>query len=94
MLNILSGAGRVISVLLWAVCGIAASFWWLPKYLNAQHPLYWQDGVVYLTMLWIWVFNQWPRVGTRRFFKENRFLKTEFGLLIIISSLFTLGLAI
>ena len=84
--------GRTLSLLgilflefaLWVLIGGVAMLWWLPGQLGqtAFSPF---QGALFLAMMWGWVFNQWPRVGTRRFFRETRFLKIKVALLIAIS---------
>jgi hypothetical protein len=89
-----SFAGWFFTVAAWVFFGGFAALWWLPAFLGAAKPLTWQSGAVLLFMQWVWVFNHWPRVGTRRFFSENRFLKLQLLLLGLISALFALGFAV
>jgi len=87
-------AGLVFYVLTWLLFGGVAALWWLPSYLGEPKPIPWTYGASCLLIQWVGVFNQWPRVGTRRFFRESRFLKIEVPLLVFISSLFAMGFAI
>ena len=87
-------AGYVLNVVWWLLVGGIAALWWLPSFMGALKPIPWTFGAVCLFLQWIWVFNPWPGVGTRRFFRESKFLKFEIALLIFISGLFAFGFAI
>jgi len=86
--------GWFFTVAAWVLFGGIAALWWLPAFFGAEKPLTWQYGAVMLLIQWVWVFNHWPRVGTRRFFSESRFLKLQVLLLGLISALFALGFAV
>jgi hypothetical protein len=87
-------AGYVFSVLTWLLVGSVAALWWVPSYFGEVKPIPWRYGASCLLMLWVLVFNHWPRVGTRRFFRESRFLKLKVKLLVIVSCLFAMGFTI
>ena len=93
-LPFLTTFGSLLGVIWWLLVGGTAALWWVPAFFGAAKPLTWQYGVVMLLVQWVWVFNRWPRVGTRRFFHENRFLRLQFVLLGVISGLFALGFAL
>lgn len=87
-------AGYVFGVLTWLVVGGIAALWWVPAFLGQPKPIPWTLGATCLLTQWVLVFNQWPRVGTRRFFRESRFLKFEICLLLLVSGSFALGFAL
>ncbi|MBT9518709.1 MAG: hypothetical protein IV112_18650 [Methyloversatilis discipulorum] len=87
-------AGYVFLVLIWLVVGGIAALWWVPALLAQPKPIPWTLGATCLLMQWVLVFNQWPRVGARRFFRESRFLKFEIFLLLLVSGSFALGFAL
>ena len=87
--------GYVFYFLAWLTFGGIAAFWWLPHLMGAHGAqMLWKMGAVCLVAQWIFIFNHWPRLGTRRFFQESRFLKIEVAFLVLISGLFALGFAI
>ena len=87
-------AGYVAYVLMWLLLGGTAALWWVPSFMGEAKPITWQFGALCLLMQWVFVFNHWPRLGTRRFFNESRFIKIEIALLILISVSFSLGFAV
>jgi len=87
-------AGYILNVLWWLVVGGMAALWWVPGFMGASKPIPWTFGATCLFMQWVMVFNHWPRVGTRRFFRESRFLKVEIVLLVLISGFFSFGFAV
>jgi hypothetical protein len=87
-------AGYVFFVLTWLVVGGIAALWWVPASLGEPKPIPWTLGAICLLMQWGLVFNQWPRVGTRRFFRESRFLKLQIFLLLVVSGSFAMGFAL
>jgi hypothetical protein len=78
----------------WLLLGGVGAFWWLPAALGAKSPIPWDYGALCLLMQWVWVFNRWPQLGTRRFFQGTPTLKLQLLLLGAISALFALGFAI
>ena len=86
--------GYVFAGLAWLVFGGTAALWWVPGYLGEVHPVPWTFGAICLIAQWGLVLNHWPRLGTQRFFRESRYLKIEFALLVLISSLFAVGFAV
>lgn len=78
----------------WLVWGGIAALWWVPKFLGETKPIPWQMGAVCLAVLWTLVFNHWPRVGTRKFFRENRFIAIKLAGLLFVSAFFALGFAL
>jgi len=87
-------AGFVFGALYWLILGTIAALWWVPSYLGEARPPTWKFGALCLLGLWGMVFNHWPRLGTRRFFRESRFLKLEVSLLVAVSALFAVGFAV
>jgi len=76
----------------WLMLGGFAALWWVPSALGAAQPMTWQFGATCLFMQVVSVFNQWPRVGTRRFF-QARHVKVEVVLLFLVSISFAAGFA-
>ena len=87
-------AGYAFAILTWLLVGGTAALWWLPSFMGEPKPIPWTFGAICLLMQWVFVFNHWPRIGTRRFIRESRFLKLEIALLLLISGLFALGFAV
>ncbi len=87
-------AGYVLSAIMWLLVGSVAALWWVPSYFGEVKPIPWTYGANGLLMLWVLVCNNGPRVGTRRFFRESRFLKLKVKLLVIVSCLFAMGFTI
>ena len=83
--------GLFFLIFSWLLFGGVAALWWLPAALGEEKPLTWQFGAICLIAQWVWVFNHWPRLGTRRFFQESYNLKLQLLLLGVISVLFALG---
>lgn len=75
----------------WLVVGGTAALWWVPAFIGEPKPISWQFGAVSLVVLWAFIFNHWPLLGTRRFFQESRFIKIEIVLLLFVSASFVLG---
>lgn len=76
---------------LWLVLGAMAALWWMPRWLGSADPLTLKHGLIGLAGIWIFAFNDLPRLGPRRFFRENRFIKIKLLLLALISAGFGIG---
>jgi hypothetical protein len=85
---------RTLEVLAWLILGVLASLWWVPGYFGATHPISLKQGTGAVLLLWLLVFNEWPRVGTKTFFQDTPFLKLKFTLLGVINALFFVGLVL
>jgi hypothetical protein len=86
--------GYAFTVVAWVGFGGIAALWWVPQFMGEAKPIPWAFGAWCLLLLWVLVLNQWPRLGTRRFFREYRSLKIEIPLLVGISVLFGLGFVV
>jgi len=86
--------GYVFGVLFWLVLGGIAGLWWVPDALGESKPIPWTMGASCLFILCVLVFNHWPRLGTRRFFRESPLLKYECTALVVVATLFALGFAV
>ena len=97
-MNIISAlnarAGYVFYFLTWLIVGGIAALWWVPSFMGEPKPIPWNFGAICLVGQWVFVFNHWPRLGTRRFFRESRFIRIEIFLLVLVSASFALGFAL
>ena len=67
-----------------------AMLWWLPERLGEKSSISFEEGAYFYGFLYVWVFNHWPRVGTRRFFSSG-ILIPRLILLAIITVGFVYG---
>jgi hypothetical protein len=87
----LSRLGIFFEFAWWLVVGVPAMLWWLPEQLGERHVFPPWQGALYLAAMWVWVFNHWPSLGTRRFFREEPFLRLKIALLLIITAVSSYG---
>jgi hypothetical protein len=82
----------VVEIGMWVALGGTAMLWWVPERMGEKNTIPWQQAAFFYVGLWIWVLNHWPRLGTKRFFLENRFIYFKLVLLIFIGVGFAYGL--
>jgi hypothetical protein len=81
----------VFEAVIWIVVGGMAMLWWLPERMGEKSTISWQQGALFYGALWVWILNEWPRLGTRRFFRDNAFLAPRLILMGIVSAGFAYG---
>ena len=89
----LAAMAILFEIVIWAVMGGTAMLWWLPERMGDKNTIPWEQAALFYAGLWVWVLNHWPRVGTKRFFRDTPFLRTKFGLLALITAGFLCGFA-
>ena len=84
-----SYAITIIEFGLWLVLGVTAMLWWLPGTLGEENTIPLKQATFFLVGLWVYALNHWPRLGTKRFFRETPYIRTKITALLFI----TLGYA-
>ena len=82
--------GMAFEIAFWLIVGGMAMFWWLPERLGEKRPITLGEGAYFYGFVYVWVFNQWPSVGTRRFLSSAGLIP-RLILLAIVSVGFVYG---
>ena len=87
----LAAMAIIFEIVMWVVLGGTAMLWWLPERMGDKNTIPWGHAAWFYGVLWIWVLNHWPSLGTKRFFRDTPFLRAKFVLLAVITAGFLYG---
>jgi hypothetical protein len=75
----------------YVLLGVIAGLWWLPKAAGDDAGIPRSMAAVCYVMLWIWVFNDLPRLGVRRFLVQCPLLVPKVVYLAVVGAAFGYG---